>query len=757
VFPPFGVVVRGLLAPRGIVKGQGMECRAVRSNAALYRARCVPAYNESKIQKHPAGVDVLERAKQQKHRRTAQRPGLRPDRRCRMSERTEASEPKAGESGRLDSWKKIAVYFKRDVTTVQRWERREGMPVHRHLHDKQGSVYAFRTELDAWWASRRGKLPDSSDAGSEVPDETPATALTSELPQAPAIQSAEPGVRQTGVRIDRPWAVAASLAALFLVVFAAVKWYTAPPPWRNPLANVTFTRLTDWPDVEQAAEISRDGRWAAFQADHDGHMDAWVTQIGSGSYRNLTRGTLSELANPSIRTLGFSADGALITVWTRKADGTRPEDVNLLAAPTAGGELRDFLPGVAEVAWSHDGASMAYHTTSPGDPLFVRDADDTYLYFTRGVPPNDWDIWRMRSTGQGLERITFHNTRVSHPVLLDKRTLVYLASDSAGAGPWLYALDLEHPVPHRISVGLERYTSLAASADGLRLVATVNDSSSGIWSASLADASLPSGPAAPRPPSMLFSTGQSPRMGPGYLLYVSARAGRQGIWKAVAGQSHELWSDAHSTLVGAPAVSSDGAHIAFTVLEGERTALYTMTSDGKALRAVSTSLPLRGSPAWAPDGLSIAQAVLHDGEPRLMRIFLDDRPPTPLVSEYSIDPVWAPDGRFLVYSGADVGTTFPLRAVAADGRPYSIPALMLTRGGRRIVLSADGRSMVVLRGEVSHKNFWLVDLKTGAERQITELAPDIAIRDFDLSRDGSAIVFDRVQESSRIALIERGG
>jgi Tol biopolymer transport system component len=182
-----------------------------------------------------------------------------------------------------------------------------------------------------------------------------------------------------------------------------------------------------------------------------------------------------------------------------------------------------------------------------------------------------------------------------------------------------------------------------------------------------------------------------------------------------------------------------------------------MTSDGKALRAVSTSLPLRGSPAWAPDGLSIAQAVLHDGEPRLMRIFLDDRPPTPLVSEYSIDPVWAPDGRFLVYSGADVGTTFPLRAVAADGRPYSIPALMLTRGGRRIVLSADGRSMVVLRGEVSHKNFWLVDLKTGAERQITELAPDIAIRDFDLSRDGSAIVFDRVQESSRIALIERGG
>ena len=68
---------------------------------------------------------------------------------------------------RLDSWKKIAAHFRRDVTTVQRWERRERMPVHRHVHAKQGSVYAFRSQLDAWWESRRGKLPDS---GEGTPD-----------------------------------------------------------------------------------------------------------------------------------------------------------------------------------------------------------------------------------------------------------------------------------------------------------------------------------------------------------------------------------------------------------------------------------------------------------------------------------------------------------------------------------------------------------------------------------------------------------
>lgn len=57
--------------------------------------------------------------------------------------------------GRLHSWKEIAAYLRRDVTTVQRWEKREGMPVHRHLHDRAGSVYAFRSELDAWVQSRR--------------------------------------------------------------------------------------------------------------------------------------------------------------------------------------------------------------------------------------------------------------------------------------------------------------------------------------------------------------------------------------------------------------------------------------------------------------------------------------------------------------------------------------------------------------------------------------------------------------------------
>ncbi len=68
--------------------------------------------------------------------------------------------PSERPSDRLDSWKEIAAYLGRDVTTAQRWEKRERMPVHRHLHAKRGSVYALAPELDAWSQSRRQRLDE---------------------------------------------------------------------------------------------------------------------------------------------------------------------------------------------------------------------------------------------------------------------------------------------------------------------------------------------------------------------------------------------------------------------------------------------------------------------------------------------------------------------------------------------------------------------------------------------------------------------
>ena len=110
-----------------------------------------------------------------------------------------------------------------------------------------------------------------------------------------------------------------------------------------------------------------------------------------------------------------------------------------------------------------------------------------------------------------------------------------------------------------------------------------------------------------------------------------------------------------------------------------------------------------------------------------------------------------------MYSGADVGVTFPLRAVKPDGRPYPLPAVMLPRGARRIVFGPEPGTIVALRGGFTHKDFWLIDLKTGAERRLTQLPMGFDIRDFDLSADKRELLFDRVEETSTVALIDRTG
>jgi len=78
-----------------------------------------------------------------------------------------APEEGAPSGGRLESWKEIAAYLGRGVSTVQRWEREEGLPVHRHLHKKRGSTYAHREEVDAWWSQRAERL------GSEAAEAEP--------------------------------------------------------------------------------------------------------------------------------------------------------------------------------------------------------------------------------------------------------------------------------------------------------------------------------------------------------------------------------------------------------------------------------------------------------------------------------------------------------------------------------------------------------------------------------------------------------
>ena len=106
---------------------------------------------------------------------------------------------------------------------------------------------------------------------------------------------------------------------------------------------------------------------------------------------------------------------------------------------------------------------------------------------------------------------------------------------------------------------------------------------------------------------------------------------------------------------------------------------------------------------------------------------------------------------------ANLALAFPGETVLVatpDAAPHSLPPLTLTRGARHVVFLRGQQALVLLRGDIQHKNLWIVDLNTGAERQLTNFAADFDIRDFDISPDGREVVLERVQERSDVVMLD---
>jgi len=129
------------------------------------------------------------------------------------------------EDGRLDSWKEIARHLGRSVLTAQRWEKSEGLPVHRHAHEKQASVYAYKSELDAWRASR-GRAASTNAATTE--------------------RKTWGGFRARYLT----WRVLVAIAALLLVVtmFTRLRLHAAKVQWARQEALPAIEQLvySDW-------------------------------------------------------------------------------------------------------------------------------------------------------------------------------------------------------------------------------------------------------------------------------------------------------------------------------------------------------------------------------------------------------------------------------------------------------------------------------------------------------------------------------
>ena len=619
------------------------------------------------------------------------------------------------------------------------------------------------------------RLRDIGDARLDIDEATSGAAAPA------ASEAALAGPTRSGPTIPLAWWGAAAAGVIVIAAAAAWQLQRSEYFWRSPLDGASVSKVTDFEGAELHAAISRDGKFVTYLSDRDGAWNAWLSQLGTGDSYNLTHGSVEELRNPATRTLGFTPDGTLVALWRRVPDAAGGSQVNAgWAVPTLGGRLRPYLKDISDISeldWSPDGRLIVYHPPSDGDPLFVSEPDETsaprkiyeapkgfhnhfpiwsgdgrFIYFVHGLVLEKSDIWRIRPAGGQPERVTSHDGRVTFPTLLDNRTLLYLATDDEGYGPWIHAMDVERRVHHRVFAGVDPITSLAASADGRRLVATVTRSISGLWRVPIGDRVMEESDAARL--SLPTAGGLSPRIHSGSIFYRGNKAGRDGLWKLDAGgAATELWNGVNGRVMAESAVAPDG-RLAFVVRRRGLTELYVMNGDATGIHRMADGLDVRGAPAWSPDGRWLAVAAANrEGMPQIFKIPLGGGSPVLLVKEYSTDPIWAPSGRFLVYSGADVGTRFSVQAVSTDGAPHPIAKLTLTRGARRLGFLGED-TLVIMKGDVSNKDFWVFDLRTGGERQLTRLRRGSVIGDFAISSDGREIVFDRTREESDIVLFD---
>jgi Tol biopolymer transport system component len=579
--------------------------------------------------------------------------------------------------------------------------------------------------------------------------------------------------RSTATRVSRPtsrrawlpWVIAAALL-LGTAVWEMVRPAAAPA---NPLEKAHFTRVTDFESVEAA--ISPDGRFVAFISDHDGPFDVWLTQVGTGRLINLTQGKAGPLPGP-LRSVGFSGDGS--EIWVGGGD----VGMRLRLMPLTGGTPRNFLgEETANLAWSPDGERIVYHTFGNGDPMFVADRtganalrifgdqpglhnhfptwspDGRWIYFVHGTPATkEMDLWRIDPSGSNPERLTQSNTDVAYPTPVGNRTVFYVARDGDGSGPWLWAFDLKRKDSRRVSIGLEQYTSVQASADGRKLVATISNPVAGLWTVPILDRVAEEHDV--KPFTVPNVRALAPRFGGVSLFYLSSLGTGDGLWRLRDGQTTEVWKGVDGALLETPAVSPDGGRVAIVLRRSGKRQLHVLSSDGAELQPIAEGIVAQGSSCWSPDGKWIVTGGSDATGPGLFKIPLEGGSLVRLVSGPALNPVWSPDGSLIVYSGTNVSSFAPLLAVRPDGSSVELPHITLRRLGEHVRFSPDGKSLIYMQGLLASQDFWLLDLASMKSRPLTRLQNRAAMLTFDITSDGKQIVFDRLRENSQVVMID---
>jgi len=550
---------------------------------------------------------------------------------------------------RLESWKEISAYLNRGIRTVQRWEKSEGLPVHRHTHEKLGSVYAYRSEIDAWWESRRASLGAAEANGEQSPASEYALSL-------------------------RPGKMLLAAAAVSVVLFAVV----ALPTIRShaiPHGPLTPVALTTLPGSELFPSASPDGSSVVFSWAAPGRpVNLYVTTLGAAAPRRLTESGKGELGaswSPDGSRIAFlrgrPTDGPLGEVIVVNADGSGERRV-------AQSE-RDWGP---YFAWTPDSRGLIYSSCRAPNPcvlrlLWLESGKEIALTEPKpGMPgdsapslsPDGSGLLFVRRTGTAtavyLQKFNSGFRASGSPIAMTPSTVFATAPAWAADGhSFFYMTGVEgvgmklwrmRPVPGETPVLLaalgDTLYEPAITVSGRRLITVDLRCDFNIHAASLELGRLP---------SRITDSNRSdtfPHYSPDgrRVAFESSRAGGSDIFIADANGS----SVAQLTFFGTrraetPRWSPDGSEIVFSVGASPGD-LYTVPATGGKPRLLLGGPEDDFLPTWSPDGRWIYFTSTRGGTEEIWKIPVSGGPPIRITSGGGFRPVTSEDGRYVYYT-----------------------------------------------------------------------------------------------------------
>ena len=629
---------------------------------------------------------------------------------------------KPGREAPLDSWKEIASYLQRDVSTAMRWEKSEGLPLRRHQHGSRASVYAYPSELDAWRAARKPKAAES------------------EPPQ--------PGRRYVPV-------LAGGLALVALAA-AILRGSILNPP--DPLAEaagsgVVVRQVWTGPDVDTLGTVSLDGRYLSYVHWETG--DLAIRDFEREENRLLTSKGSWDVSDNYAESSAISPDGKqVVYAW-----GNWDPDVGFYELRLVGTDGSDprllyrnpEVPYLKPKGWSADGTLIlaTFFTKDRTTQLALISAEDQSV---RIVKTLNWD------------------DNVEASLSPDGR---YIAYDFPRDGPqtardiFLLAADGSREIP------LVRHSANDFSPlwtpDGERVMFASNRTETlSLWAVPVADG-RPLGEAL----LLKRDVGRKRPLGltdAGALFY-GLGSGREDVYVASLGLDTETPSAAPvratERFLGSNRSaewSPDGRHLAYFSRRNAKASkvlcIQSLESGGYREPPLKLSISdgdVLTQPRWTPDGSALAiRASDRRGRQGIFRVDVETGKESALVlsgpGEHLSHHCWSSDGEAILFRRTHQGSEFEqiiMRNVESgkEKELHRTPDRHFISG---LAVSPDGRELAFIQRAIGIKQALnVMSLAEGSSREITRPEDGIFRNSLAWTPDGSRLLFGTWENNSR--------